>query len=244
MESGTVLTKKRIENSPHHIFGDLYINDKVFTVKKSIYDAYQIGDVVAFSYTNHVSFSGVHFHNLSHIEKINHETLISNSSVKTTLATQDEIKFYDSQTSKFFFWINVGFVSFVFFFVEMYFIARFEFDVLLQQFLGKTYFLVFIFLIFYTSNFLFVTQLFKRRKFQKLKSLEKTTFQILAVEFIQEQDTSNCNLTYIDKGQSHNLSITMDVFHKIKKHPLLEISFLNHTCFFQLKPVLNERVNS
>ena len=152
-ETGTILTKKRHSNSPDHTYGDLYVNDKVFTVKKSIYDAYQIGDVVEFSYTDHVSFSGVQFHNLSHIEKINHENLIFNSSVKTTLATQDEIQFYDAQTSKFFFWINVGFVSFVFFFVEMYFIARFGIDVEMESVFGKTYFLVIMFLCCFSFNF-------------------------------------------------------------------------------------------
>jgi hypothetical protein len=244
MESGTVVTKKRIANSPQHTYGDLYINDKVFTVKKAIYDVFKIGDVVEFSYTDHVSFSGVQFHNLSHIEKINHENLIFNSSVKTTLATPDEIQFYDAQTSRFFFWINVGFVSFVFFFVEMYFIARFGIDVEMESIFGKSYFLVIMFLCCFSFNFMIFTRVLKLRKMKKLQALEKTSVVAEIIEYVQNENADTCEVFYLFDGQKQQQTISMETYHKIKKNRLVEISFLNHHCFYQLTPVPNVLANN
>jgi len=231
---GVVLCKKRNSNSPHYIYGDLYIDDKVFTVKKVVYDAYQIGDNVEYSFTNHVSFSGVLFQNLNHINKKGYDSINADSTVITVKANHQEIEFYDAQDSKFFFWIHVAFVSFLFFFVEMYFLARFELDSIIQRFFETTSFLPLIFLVFFTLNFVIFSPLLKRRKFQKRKSLEKTTFQAPIVEFIQEQDSDKCFLSYIDKGQMQQQQITMEIFHQIKKYQLVELTFLNHHCLYKI----------
>ena len=234
IKSGVVLTKKRFSNSPHHTFGDIYINDKVFTVKKSIYDAYQIGDKVEYSFTDHVSFSGVLFHNLNHMNKTGYNTMIPDSKVISAKVNQQEIEFYEAQASKFFFWIKVAFVSFIFFFVEMYFLARFNLDTQLQSFFGAKFFLPIIFLVFFVLNFIVFTPLLRQRKFQKLKSLEKTSFQFPVIEFIQEYDSDVCVLSYLDNGQIQHLEITMDNFHQIKRHQLVEITFLNHHCLYNI----------
>ena len=234
IKSGVVLTKKRFSNSPHHTFGDIYINDKVFTVKKSIYDEYQIGDKVQYSFTDHVSFSGVLFHNLNHMNKTGYNTMIPDAKVISAKVNQQEIEFYEAQASKFFFWIKVAFVSFIFFFVEMYFLARFNLDTQLQSFFGAKFFLPIIFLVFFVLNFIVFTPLLRQRKFQKLKSLEKTIFQFPVIEFIQEYDSDVCILSYLDNGQIQHLKITMDNFHQIKRHQLVEITFLNHHCLYNI----------
>ncbi len=234
IKSGVVLTKKRFSNSPHHTFGDIYINDKVFTVKKSIYDEYQIGDKVEYSFTDHVSFSGVLFHNLNHMNKTGCNTMIPDAKVISAKVNQQEIEFYEAQASKFFFWIKVAFVSFIFFFVEMYFLARFNLDTQLQSFFGAKFFLPIIFLVFFVLNFIVFTPLLRQRKFQKLKSLEKTIFQFPVIEFIQEYDSDVCVLSYLDNGQIQHLKITMDNFHQIKRHQLVEITFLNHHCLYNI----------
>jgi len=234
IKSGVVLTKKRFSNSPHHTFGDIYINDKVFTVKKSIYDEYQIGDKVEYSFTDHVSFSGVLFHNLNHMNKTGYNTMIPDAKVISAKVNQQEIEFYEAQASKFFFWIKVAFVSFIFFFVEMYFLARFNLDTQLQSFFGAKFFLPIIFLVFFVLNFIVFTPLLRQRKFQKLKSLEKTIFQFPVIEFIQEYDSDVCILSYLDNGQIQHLKITMDNFHQIKRHQLVEITFLNHHCLYNI----------
>ena len=234
IHTGTILCKKRISNNPHHTFGDIYINDNIFTVKKSIYDDYQIGDIVEYSFTDHVSFSGVLFHNLNHINKIGCDSINADSTVITVKANQDEIRFYDAQTSKFFFWINVVFVSFIFFFVEMYFLARFNLDTQLQTVFGTKFFLRITFLIFFVLNFTGFTPLLRKRKFQKLKSLEKTILRTPVIEFVQENDSDICFLSYIDNGQIQKQQITMDIFHKIKTYPLVEISLLNHHCLYKI----------
>lgn len=234
IKSGVVLTKKRISNNPHHIYGDLYIDDKVFTVKKSIYDAYQIGDKVEYSFTDHVSFSGVLFHNLNHMNKTGYNTIIPNSKVISAKVNQQEIEFYEAQASKFFFWIKIAFLSFAFFFVEMYFLARFNLDTQLQIVFGAKFFLPIIFLVFFVLNFTGFTPLLMRRKFQKLKSLEKTIFQFPVFEFIQEQDSDVCILSYLGNGQIQQLEITMDNFRQIKRHQLVEITFLNHHCLYNI----------
>ena len=234
IHTGSIICKKRISNNPHHTFGDIYINDKVFTVKKSIYDTYQIGDKVEYSFTDHVSFSGVLFHNLNHMNKTGYNTIIPNSKVISAKVNQQEIEFYDNQTSKFFFWIKVAFVSFIFFFVEMYFLARFNLDTQLQTVFGAKFFLPKIFLVFFVLNFICFTPLLRKRKFQKLKSLEKTILQFQVIEFIQEQDSDVCVLSYRDNGQIQQLEITMDNFHQIKRHQLVEITFLNHHCLFNI----------
>ncbi len=232
--SGTMLTKKRHSNSPNHTFGDIYINDKVFTVKKSIYDAYQIGDKVEYSFTDHVSFSGVLFHNLNHMNKTGYNTIIPDSKVISAKVNQQEIEFYEAQASKFFFWIKLVFLSFAFFFVEMYFLARFNLDTQLQTVFGVKFFLPIIFLVFFVLNFLGFTPLLRQLKFQKLKSLEKTILQFPVIEFIQEQDSDVCVLFYRDNGQIQQLEITMDNFHQIKRHQLVEITFLNHHCLYNI----------
>jgi hypothetical protein len=234
IHSGTILTKKRHSNSPNHTFGDIYINDKVFTVKKSIYDAYQIGDKVEYSFTDHVSFSGVLFHNLNHMNKTGYNTMIPDSKVISAKVNQQEIEFYVAQASKFFFWIKMAFVSFIFFFVEMYFLARFNLDTQLQSFFGAKFFLPIIFLVFFVLNFIVFTPLLRQRKFQKLKSLEKTILQFPVIEFIQEYDSDVCVLSYLDNGQIQHLVITMDNFHQIKRHQLVEITFLNHHCLYNI----------
>ncbi len=234
IKSGVVLTKKRFSNSPHHTFGDIYINDKVFTVKKSIYDEYQIGDKVEYSFTDHVSFSGVLFHNLNHMNKTGYNTMIPDAKVISAKVNQQEIEFYEAQASKFFFWIKVAFVSFIFFFVEMYFLARFNLDTQLQSFFGAKFFLPIIFLVFFVLNFIVFTPLLRQRKFQKLKSLEKTIFQFPVIEFIQEYDSDVCVLSYLDNGQIQHLKITMDNFHQIKRHQLVEVTFLNHHCLYNI----------
>ena len=234
IKSGVVLTKKRFSNSPHHTFGDIYINDKVFTVKKSIYDEYQIGDKVEYSFTDHVGFSGVLFHNLNHMNKTGYNTMIPDAKVISAKVNQQEIEFYEAQASKFFFWIKVAFVSFIFFFVEMYFLARFNLDTQLQSFFGAKFFLPIIFLVFFVLNFIVFTPLLRQRKFQKLKSLEKTIFQFPVIEFIQEYDSDVCVLSYLDNGQIQHLKITMDNFHQIKRHQLVEVTFLNHHCLYNI----------
>lgn len=234
IHSGTILTKKRHSNSPNNTFGDVYIDDKVFTVKKSVYEKYHVGDIVDYSYTNHVSFSGVQFHNLSHIEKTNQVPIVADLTKIVVKANQQEIEFYDNQTSKFFFWINVVFVSFIFFFVEMYFLARFNLDTQLQTVIGAKFFLPKIFLVFFVLNFLCFNPLLRKRKFQKLKSLEKTILKTQAIEFVQENDSDVCFISYLEYGQKQQQQITMDIFHKIKTYPLIEIAFLNHHCLYNI----------
>jgi len=232
-ETGTILTKKRHSNSPDHTFGDMYINDKVFTVKKLVYDNYHVGDKVDYSYTNHVSFSGVQFHNLIDI----HLTESASIKVETKVvvnADHCEIKFYDAQTSKFFFWINVVFLSFAFFFIEMYFLARFELDQQLETIFGAKLFLPIIFLVFFVLNFTGFTPLLRLRKLKKLMSLEKTLIRTQAIEFVQENDSDVCFVSYLDNGQIKKQQITMDIFHKIKTYPLIEISLLNNHCLYQI----------
>jgi hypothetical protein len=231
---GMIRCKKRELKSDPYTYGELYIEDIIVSVKKDVYLNHHIGDVVEYDYTNHVSFSGVLFHNLNHINKIGYDSINADSTVITVKANHQEIEFYDAQSSKFFFWIKVAFMSFLFFFVEMYFLARFDLDSIIQRFFETTSFLPLIFLVFFTLNFVIFSPLLKRRKFQKLKSLEKTTFQAPIVEFIQEQDSDKCFLSYIDKGQMQQLQITMDNFHQIKTHRLVEISLLNHHCFYKI----------
>jgi hypothetical protein len=234
LESGTILTKKRHSNSPNHTFGEVYIDDKVFTVKKSVYEKYHVGDVVDYSYTNHVSFSGVQFHNLIDINLTERNSVKVESKKVVVDADHLEIKFYDAQTSKFFFWINVVFVSFIIFFVEMYFLARFNLDTQFQTVIGAKFFLPKIFFIFFTMNFISFTPLLRKRKFKKLMSLEKTILQFPVIEFIQEQDSDVCVLFYRDNSQIQQLEITMDNFHQIKRHQLVEITFLNHHSLYNI----------
>jgi len=234
IHTGTILCKKRISNNPHHTFGDIYINDKVFTVKKLVYDNYHVGDKVDYSYTDHVSFSGVQFYNLTNINLTERNSVKIESNKVVIQANQDEIRFYDAQTSKFFFWINVVFVSFIFFFVEMYFLARFNLDTQLQTVIGTKFFLRITFMVFFVFNFTGLTPLLRKRKFQKLKSLEKTLIRTQAIEFVQENDSDICFLSYMDNGQVQQQQITMDIFHKIKTYPLIEISLLNHNCLYKI----------
>ena len=233
-ESGIILTKKRHSNSPDHTFGDVYINDKVFTVKKLVYDNYHVGDKVDYSYTDHVSFSGVQFHNLIDISLTERNSVKVESNKVVVNADHLEIKFYDAQTSKFFFWINVVFLSFVFFFVEMYFLARFNLDTQLQTVIGTKFFLPIIFFIFFSINFIGFTPLLRLRKFKKLMSLEKTLIRTQAIEFVQENDSDVCFVSYFDNGQIQQQQITMDIFHKIKTYPLIEISLLNNHSLYQI----------
>ncbi len=234
IHSGSILTKKRHSNSPDHTFGDVYINDKVFTVKKLVYDNYHVGDKVNYAYTNHVSFSGVQFHNLIDISLTERNTVKVESHKAVVDADHLEIKFYDAQTSKFFFWIKIVFLSFALFFVEMYFLARFEFDKQLETIFGAKLFLPIIFLVFFVLNFIGFTPLLRLRKFKKLMSLEKTLIRTQAIEFVQENDSDVCFVSYFDNGQIQQQQITMDIFHKIKTYPLIEISLLNNHCFYEI----------
>lgn len=234
LESGTILTKKRHSNSPNHTFGDVYIDDKVFTVKKSVYEKYHVGDIVDYSYTDHVSFSGVQFHNLIDFNLTERNFVKVESKKVLVDADHLEIKFYDAQTSNFFFWIKISFLSFAFFFVEMYFLARFNLDTQFQTVIGAKFFLPKIFFIFFTLNFISFTPLLRKRKFKKLMSLEKTLIRTQVIEFIQENDSDVCFVSYIDNGQIQQQQITMDIFHKIKTYPLIEISLLNNHCFYKV----------
>jgi hypothetical protein len=231
---GMIRCKKRELKSDPYTYGELYIEDIIVSVKKDVYLNHHIGDVVEYDYTNHVSFSGVLFHNLNHINKIGYDSINADSTVITVKANHQEIEFYEAQSSKFFFWINVVFVSFIFFFVEMYFLARFNLDTQLQTVFGTKFFLRITFLIFFVLNFIGFTPLLRKRKFQKLKSLEKTILRTPVIEFVQENDSDICFLSYIDNGQIQKQQITMDIFHKIKTYPLVEISLLNHHCLYKI----------
>jgi len=234
IHTGTIVTKKRLSNSPHHTFGEIYIDDKIFTVKKLVYDNCRIGDEVDYSYTDHVSFSDIRFHNLIDINLTERNSVKVESKKVVVKANQDEVRFYDAQTSKFFLYINVVFVSFIFFFVEMYFLARFNLDTQLQTVFGTKFFLRITFLIFFVLNFIGFMPLLRKRKFQKLKSLEKTLIRTQAIEFVQENDSDICFLSYMDNGQVQQQQITMDIFHKIKTYPLIEISLLNNYCLYKI----------
>ena len=147
----------------------MYIEDIIVSVKKDVYLNHHIGDVVEYDYTNHVSFSGVLFHNLNHINKIGYDSINADSTVITVKANHQEIEFYEAQSSKFFFWINVVFVSFIFFFVEMYFLARFNLDTQLQTVFGTKFFLRITFLIFFVLNFIGFTFYIGEKSIDSLK---------------------------------------------------------------------------
>ena len=116
----------------------------------------------------------------------------------------------------------------------MYFLARFNLDTQLQCFFGANLFLPVTFLVFFILNFVGFTPLLRKRKFKKLMSLEKTLLRTQAIEFVQENDSDVCFVSYIDNGQIQQQQITMDIFHKIKTYPLIEISLLNNHCLYKI----------
>jgi len=232
IKSGVVLTKKRFSNSPHHTFGDIYINDNVFTVKKSIYDEYQIGDVVEYDYTNHVSFSGVAFHNLTEIRKISTSTLSLNREVNKSSFTKDELAFYLKNSSRFFLMIKGAFLSLVLFFIEMYFVARFELDIQFQASTGKSYFLLTMFIFLFAFNFIVIRTVLNLKFTADVRKLMSFQYEALVIEFVQ--DNENCNLYYIDSNGKNDVLITMEQFHQVKNTPILKLSFLNDSLFYSL----------
>ncbi len=230
---GQIRCKKRELNSDSYTYGELYIDNIVVTVKKDVYNLYQIGDVVEYDYTDHVSFSGVAFHNLSSISKVGTEKILTDTYVIASSLTDPEIDFYLKHESKFFFWIKTAFNSLVLFFIEMYFMARFELDVKIQESVGKTYLLVFLFLFFFTINMFVLTPLLKFRNLSKVKKMSKFNYQVKLMEFVQ--DHSKCELHYEDSKGIHQTLISMDTFHQIKNEPVLIMTFLNNEVLYQVQ---------
>ena len=230
---GMICCKKRELNSDPYTYGELYIDHIVVTVKKEVYNSYQIGDVVDYDYTDHVSFSGVSFHNLTSISKVGTEKILIDNNVVTSKMTDSDVDFYLKHQSNFFFWIKTAFYSLVLFFIEMYFVARFELDVQIQETFGKTYLLVFLFLLFFTINMVVLTPLMKFRHLVKVKRMSKFKYQVKLVEFIQHQ--SVCQLLYEDSKGVHQTPISMEIFHQIKNSPVLLITFLNNEVIYQVK---------
>ncbi len=228
---GIITCKKRQLNSDPYTYGELYIHDVVVTVKKVVYDTIKVGDEVEFSYTDHVSFSGVQFHNLTDIKKIGKTNYDLDFESSFSLSQQEK-EFFSQNRSKFFFWIKVAFFSLVLFFVEMYFVARFELDLKIQQSTGKSYLLILMFLFLFTLNFLALIPVFNAREKSKLQKLLKFVRRVQVIEFVQASD--NCDFYYQDLNGTGNTQITMQDFHKVKNNPVLELSFINNELFYQV----------
>lgn len=230
---GQIRCKKRVLNSDPYTYGELYIDNIVVTVKNEVYNAYKIGDIVEYEFTDHVSFSGISFHNLTSIQKLSSEKFILDNNLSSVKMSDDEVDFYLKNQSKFFFWIKVAFNSLVLFFIEMYFVARFELDIRIQQTTGKTYLLVLLFLVFFTFNFFVLSPLMKFRHLSKVRKLLKFQVQVGLIEFVQNQ--TMCELHYEDSKGYHQVSISMEKFHEIKNEPVLLASFLNNVVFYQIQ---------
>lgn len=228
---GIITCKKREINSDPYTYGELYIQDVIVTVQKKVYDTYQVGDEVEFSFTDHVSFSGIKFHNLTEIQKIGTKKF-NLGSVRSLSLNQQEKDFFTQNRSKFFFWIKVAFFSLILFFVEMYFTARFELDLKIQQSTGKSYLLIFMFLFLFTVNFIALIPIFKARENSKIQKLLKFIRTVRVIEFVQNSET--CDFYYQDSTGDANTQISMTDFHKIKNNPVLEISFINNELFYQV----------
>jgi len=235
---GTITCKKRELNSDPYTYGELYIHDVVVTVKKAIYDQYQVGDEVDFNYTDHVSFSGVKFHNLSDIKKIGTQNFKIDKSISQKL-NNHEIDFYINNQSEFFFWIKVSFFSLILFFFEMYFVARFELDLQIQKSTGKNYLLVFLFAFLFTINFLLLIPLFKKRELSRIRNFSKFIRRVKVIEYVQNSD--NCDFYFQDSSGTSNTQISMSDFHKVKNNPVLDISFINNELFYELS--ISEETN-
>lgn len=229
---GVIRCKKREINSDPYTYGELYIDDIVVTVKKEVYQNYNIGDQVDYSFSNHVGFSGIPFHNLTEIKKLSHSNIDFDTTITKKPLSSKEIEFYQKHNSKFFLFIKVAFFSLVLFFAEMYFVARFELDAQMQKSTGKTYFLVAMFVFLYLVNFLILKQVFQIRLKSKIQNMMNFCFQVKLVEFVQ--DNNECKLFYIDSNGSHDVNITMDDFHRVKNEPVLKLSFLNDELFYSV----------
>ncbi len=91
---GVIRCKKREINSDPYTYGELYIDDIVVTVKKEVYQNYFIGDQVEYSFSNHVSFSGIPFHNLTEIKKLSHSNIDIDSTITKHPLSVKEIEYY------------------------------------------------------------------------------------------------------------------------------------------------------
>lgn len=229
---GMIRCKKRELNGDPYTYGELYIDDIIVTVKKDVYLNHQIGDVVEYDYTNHVSFSGVAFHNLTEIRKISTSTLSLNREVNKSSFTKDELAFYLKNSSRFFLMIKGAFLSLVLFFIEMYFVARFELDIQFQASTGKSYFLLTMFIFLFAFNFMVIRTVLNLKFTADVRKLMSFQYEALVIEFVQ--DNENCNLYYIDSNGKNDVLITMEQFHQVKNTPILKLSFLNDSLFYSL----------
>jgi len=231
---GMICCKKRELKSDPYTYGELYIDDIIVTVKKDVYLNHHIGDVVEYDYTNHVSFSGVAFHNLTEIRKISTSILSKslNREVNKSSFTKDEMAFYLKNSSRFFMLIKVAFLSLVLFFIEMYFVARFELDIQFQASTGKSYFLLAMFLFLFAINFIFLRTILILKFTADVRKLMTFQYEALVVEFVQ--DNEYCTFYYIDSNGKNDVLISMEQFHQVKNAPILKLSFLNDSLFYSL----------
>ena len=229
---GMIRCKKRELNSDPYTYGELYIDDIIVTVKKDVYSKYHIGDVVEYDYTDHVSFSGVAFHNLTDIRKISTSSLSLNREVNKSSFTKDEMAFYLKNSSRFFLMIKVAFLSLVLFFIEMYFVARFELDIQFQASTGKSYFLLTMFIFLFAFNFMVIRTVLNLKFTANVRKLMSYQYEALVIEFVQ--DNENCTLYYKDSNGKNDVLITMEQFHQVKNTPILKLSFLNDSLFYSL----------
>lgn len=229
---GMIRCKKRELNSDPYTYGELYIDDIIVTVKKDVYSKYHIGDVVEYDYTDHVSFSGVAFHNLTDIRKISTSSLSLNREVNKSSFTKDEMAFYLKNSSRFFLMIKGAFLSLVLFFIEMYFVARFELDIQFQASTGKSYFLLTMFIFLFAFNFMLIRTVLNLKFTADVRKLMSFQYEALVIEFVQ--DNENCTLHYKDSNGKNDVLITMEQFHQVKNTPILKLSFLNDSLFYSL----------
>ena len=229
---GMIRCKKRELNSDPYTYGELYIDDIIVTVKKDVYSKYHIGEVVEYDYTDHVSFSGVPFHNLTNIHKLSNSSLKLNHSATKSKFSKDELEFFLKNSSRFFLMIKVALLSLLLFFIEMYFVARFELDLQFQKSTGKSYFLLVMFLAFFTANFIGLRAVFQIKFVNDVRKMMRFQYEVQVIEFVQEND--KCTLYYIDANGKNDVLISMDQFHQVKNSPFLKISFLNDALFYSI----------
>jgi hypothetical protein len=229
---GVIRCKKREINSDPYTYGELYIDDIVVTVKKEVYQNYFIGDQVEYSFSNHVSLSGIPFHNLTEIKKLSHSNIVFDSTITKQPLSVKEIEYYLKHNSKFFLLIKVAFLSLVMFFAEMYFVARFELEAQMQKSTGKSYFLVAMFVMLFFVNFMILKTVFQLKLKSKVQKMMNFSFNVKLVEFVQ--DANACSLLYLDSNGTHEVQLTMDQFHQVKNEPVLKLSFLNDELFYSV----------
>lgn len=229
---GMIRCKKRELKSDPYTYGELYIDDIIVTVKKDVYSKYHIGDVVEYDYTDHVSFSGVAFHNLTDIRKISTSSLSLNREINKSSFTKDEMAFYLKNSSRFFMMIKGAFLSLVLFFIEMYFVARFELDIQFQASTGKSYFLLTMFISLFAFNFMVIRTALNVKFTANVRKLMSFQYEALVIEFVQ--DNENCTLYYKDSNGKNDVLISMEQFHQVKNTPILKLSFLNDSLFYSL----------